>query len=174
MLLLLSLLLCVGCNTFDLAEKWLPLTQMVERPHIDGKSGITTTVGTKIYRENIAGFLEKNPPGSLRFDTLLYHEQVHSKRQLKMGLMTWLVKYGSDTEFMWMEERLGYYAGFMNMRRRGGYIDAVWKAKSMAKYVGPTGPMVTYEDALKWIQDALSGRWKPDEADMWSMPDFLK
>jgi len=174
LLIALSLLLCAGCNTFDLDEKWRPLEQMVERPHVGGMDEITTTVGTRIYREDIFGFLAENPPGSPSFDALLYHEQVHSKRQLRMGLTKWLAKYGSDTAFMWSEEQLGYYAGIMETLRRGGYVHPEHRAASLASYVSPVGKMVSYEDALRWINDVLSGAWKPDEADMWSMPDFLK
>lgn len=171
---LLPLLLTLGCNTFDLDKKWLPLEQMVERPHIDGMTYITTTVGTKIYRENIDKYLAENPPGSPGFDSLLYHEQVHSKRQLKMGFLKWVSKYGADVEFMWREEQLGYYASLMEKRKRGVHINPESRARSIAKYENLAGKMVSYEDALKWVKDVISGRWKPAEEDLWSMPDFLK
>jgi hypothetical protein len=172
--LILPIILCLGCNSFELDEKWRPLEQMVERPHLSGMTYITTTIGTKIYRENIDKYLEDNPPGSPAFDSLLYHEQVHSKRQLKMGLTKWLSKYGVDTEFMWKEEQLGYYAGFMEARKRGLWINAEARARGMAKYTNLSGTMVSYEDALIWIKDVLASKWKPAEEDLWSMPDFLK
>ena len=174
LLWILPIVMMIGCNTFDLDEKWLPLEQMVERIHVDGQSGITTTIGTKIYRENIDKFLEENPPGSPRFDSLLYHEQIHSKRQLRMGLAKWLSKYGINTEFMWKEEQLGYYATFQEKLRRGVHIYPEGYATSMAKYSNLTGKMVSYEDALQWVRDVLAGRWKPAQDDRWSMPDFLK
>lgn len=174
LLWILPIIFFAGCHSFELDEKWLPLEQMVERPHLNGMTYITTTVGKKIYRENVNQYLEDNPPGSPAFDSLLYHEQVHSKRQLKMGLAKWLSKYGVDTEFMWHEEQLGYYAGMMEKRRRGIYIDAEARALSISKYTNLAGKMVSYEDALQWVRDVLGGRWKPAEEDLWSMPDFLK
>lgn len=170
----LPVIFCLGCNTFELNEKWRPLEQMVERIHVDGQSGITTTLGTKIYRENIDKYLEENPPGSPKFDSLLYHEQVHSKRQLRLGLAKWLSKYGTDTEFMWGEEQLGYYAGLKEKQRRGLWVNIDGRARAMAKYTNLMGKMVSYEDALQWVRDVLSGSWKPAEDDMWSMPDFLQ
>ncbi len=174
LLWVLTILMCIGCNTFELDEKWLPLEQMVERIHVDGQSGITTTIGTKIYRENINRFLKESPPGSPTFDSLLYHEQVHSKRQLRMGLPKWLSKYGIDTDFMWKEEQLGYYATLMEKRRRRVSIYPEGYAKAMANYVNLTGKMVSYEDALQWVRDVLAGLWKPADETLWSMPDFLK
>jgi len=166
-------MLITGCNSVALDEKWLPLEEMVERPTTNGSSGITTTIGRKIYRANIDAYLEKNPPGSARFDSLLYHEQIHSKRQLKMGLATWLAKYGTDIEFMLKEEQLGYYAALHNLRRRGMSRSAESIALSMSKYKNLVGSMVSYEDALAWARDMISGRWKPAEEDLWSLPEWL-
>jgi hypothetical protein len=168
------LLICAGCNTYQLEERWLPLEEIVERPDANGFSGISTTIGTRVYRANLDQWLEANPPGSIMFEELMYHEQVHSKRQLEMGLPRWLARYGQDTEFMLYEEQLGYYAGFMSLQRRGYPIVPEAIASVMSNYRNISGKMVSYDDALIWVRDALSGRWKPKDEDLWSLPDFLR
>jgi hypothetical protein len=171
LILVLCLGFLAGCNTFDLDQKWRPLEQMVERP---GNDGITTTIGTKIYRSNIDAYLAANPPGSPGFDSLLTHEQVHSKRQLKMGLKKWLAKYGTDLDFMLYEEQIGYYTAMLTLRQRGRYRTPESLAHSMSKYKNLVGSMVSYEDALQWARDVYAGRWKPAEEDMWSLPAWLQ
>jgi len=173
-LLIVLVLIFSGCNTFDLDEKWLPLEQMVERLHIGGQEGITTTVGTKIYSEDIDDYLEKNPPGSVGFDSLLYHEQVHSKRQLKTGVTKWIYEYLHNTEFMWKEEQLGYYVAIKNIRSRGYSILVENVAKAMSGYQNLVGSMVSYDDALQWVNNVLSDKWIPAKEDMWSLPDFVQ
>ena len=174
LILVLCLGFLAGCNTFDLDQQWLPLEQMVERPATSSSDGITTTIGTKKYRANIDDYLAENPPGSPKFFGLLTHEQVHSKRQLKMGLKKWLAKYGTDTKFMLYEEQLGYYAGMLALRRKGSYRSVQSIAYSMSKYKNLVGTMVSYEDALKWANDVYSGQWKPAEEDKWSLPEWLQ
>ncbi len=168
------LIFFTGCNTFQLDEKWEPLVEMVERPALKNGDGITTTVGTRIYRADIDSYLEKNPPGSAQFDSLLYHEQIHSKRQLHTGLAVWLSRYGTDTAFMWKEEQLGYYAQIINLRKRGLTINIEGIARALSGYKNFRGAMVSYEDAIVWVRDVVGGRWKPAEEDMWSLPSWLQ
>lgn len=175
----LTFICLVGCNTFDLDEKWQPLKKMVERPDIiSSYSGFSTTVGDKIYRANLDEWLEENPPGSFEFDKLLYHEQVHSKRQFKAGLHEWLARYMLDKDFMWYEEQLGYYVTIKYLNWKGfswGVENTlIWLSKSLAKYRNAVGQMVSYADALDWTIAVQSGRWKPKEEDLWSLPDFAK
>jgi len=173
-MLVLCLTFFVGCNTFDLDERWRPLEKIVERPPMESGDGIATTIGTDVYMANLDAFLKKNPPGSVLFNSLLFHEQIHSKRQLKMGLTTWLSKYGIDIAFMWNEERLGWYASLKNLRRRGWQIDVEAVARSLNNYKNLRGAMVSYEDALQWARDVISGKWQPAEEDKWSLPDWLQ
>jgi hypothetical protein len=175
LLTILSLFLLVGCNSFDLDEKWHPLEKIVERPNVVyGYSGFSTTVGTNVYKSDLDAFWEKNPPGTLRFDALMYHEQVHSKRQLKVGLYDWLALYLYDKKFMWAEEQLGWYTTIQFYRQRGMQVYPPAIASSLSKYGNLSGRMVTLEDALNWVNSVLTGQWKPAEEDKWSLPEFAR
>lgn len=175
--LILSLLFCIagftGCTTSTpLDEKWLPLTEIVDRP---GSDSWITTIGTKIYYAKVDEYLKKNPPGSIRFDSLLYHEQIHSKRQLDYGVKAWLFRYSHDTGFMWREEQLGWYAEILHRRSRGEVLYPEALAKTLSGYRNPVfQQMVSYEDALQWVHDVFSGVWRPDADDLWSLPDFAR
>lgn len=170
------LFLLVGCNSFDLDERWLPLKEIVERPSdpLEIYDGFSTTIGSKVYRSNLDDFIKANPPNTIGFDMLMYHEQVHSKRQFKMGLYKWLASYLYDKKFMWYEEQLGYYTSFGYLRTFGFKPNKEATAMSLSKYRNLTGAMVTYEEALEWLNSVFSGGWKPKEEDRWSLPSWLR
>jgi len=171
----LILLLITGCTSFNLDSKWLPLKKIQKRPSLGSNYASTfTTIGDKLYYQNPEKYLKQNPPGSAKFDSLLYHEQIHSKRQFKIGVAKWILKYLCNTDFMWREEQLGWYAEIKNLMRRGLRINPQAIAVSLKGYKNLKGRMVSYNDALKWVNDVISNRWKPNKEDLWSMPDFLK
>ena len=159
--LLLIALISVGCaNTYDLEEKWAPLEQIVERP---GNDLWMTTIGKHIYLSDLDAWLERNPPDSIRFNSHLSHEHVHSIRQHQEGVTSFLAKYLTDQDFRWKEEQLGWYVSIKLYRRNGWLAYPENIADSLASYRPKLGER---EDLLKWVQDVISDRWKPAPGDL--------
>lgn len=158
------LLLPVGCSsydTFDLDPKWEPLEQISERPDMLGSDTQATTIGHTVYVEDLDKWLLERPVGSPRFDAILLHEQVHSVRQLDAGVTVWLAQYLTDTDFMWEEERIGWYEQLRELQRRGARVDVGGVARTLHNYRNLRGRMVSYQDALQWVNDVIAGRWTP-------------
>jgi len=147
----------MGYETMDLDEEWKPLVVMAERPDMLGGENQITTVGNHVYVESIEKWLTKNPPGSASYRARLRHEQEHSKRQFAMGVLLWIARYGTDKSFMWAEEQLGWYYEIIGMPwRRSEEIALVLKG-----YKNLLGRMVSYEDALAWVNEVKAGTWEP-------------
>jgi hypothetical protein len=174
--LLLSLLLLVGCKTYDLDEQYKPLTKIVERPSLKtfGVSDtLMSTKGSHVYVADLDKFLLKWPPGSVEFHGRLIHEQVHGRRQFdyldlpgEMALASWLTRYMTDHEFMWAEEQQAYYVQIKYLKSKGK-----WSPQRTIQYalVFSKGTyktiygkrMCSFAVGKKWIEDVLSGAWTP-------------
>ena len=111
---------------------------------------------------DVERWLKERPEGSVRYDSIMQHERVHSHRQLKMGLALWLSRYASSSKFRWQEERIGWYIQLQLLRRGGYQINVDGVAKSLAGY---KPFMISYEDARQWVLDVIAGRWKPDPSE---------
>jgi hypothetical protein len=164
--IILSLvLLATGCgSSHELGDEWLPLEQITESKIVGlGLStGGAVTLGNTIFVVDLEKWFERNPEPKLT--AILLHEQIHAARQLKMGLSKWLAKYLTDTEFMLYEEQLGWYAKIKHY----GSVGYRWDPKAFARslhrvYNNTNGPMISEEDALKWLLDVRAGRWQPKE-----------
>lgn len=152
-----------GCATkvHQLPERFLPL-ERVKESFLRPGTGVTT-VGTTARVNDLDDWLEKHPPNGPRYDAILLHEREHSLRQLNYGLNAWLGRYLTDTEFMLLEEQIGWYIQIQEYRRRGVMFTPEGIARVMSKYRNFAGPMIDYEDALTWVRDVLAGRWSPPE-----------
>jgi hypothetical protein len=150
--LVMMILSVTGCTVSEhqLGSEWEPLTKVVERDLPFVSDTASTTVGTVVYTADLTRWLEIYPPGSVTYQALLKHEQVHAKRQIAYGTSSWIAKYLTDKSFAWEEEKLGYEAQILHLRRNGIYRPAeYWATILSEKYNG----MVTYQEALTWAQN---------------------
>lgn len=163
LVVLLMILLVSGCATkvHEVPEQYRPLERIKESVLRPGS--YITTVGTTARVWDLDEWLAKHPPGGPMYHAILMHEKLHTERQLAYGLDAWIGRYLIDTEFMWDEESRGWFLQIQEYRRRGLRPNAPGIAKILAGYRNFAGPMILYEDALKWVQDVLAGRWRPSE-----------
>jgi hypothetical protein len=163
LLLAAPLLFVIGCSTteYNVESDYRPLKQIRERPEFLAPDTTITTVGDTIYVANLKNWLADNEPGSLVYRSKLKHEQVHSIRQSDKGLAEWLAKYMTDTSFMWAEEQRGWYEEIMTIRTAGLNVNPAEIAVILKGYKNLVGKMVSFDDALVWVQAVISGSWKP-------------
>ena len=174
----LLLLLCLaGCRTYDI-DGYPPLSKLVERPSLSifGVHDRTlTTKGSHVYVGDLDNFLATYPPGSIEWVGKMKHEQVHGKRQFaylglpgEAALSAWLTRYIVDAGFMWSEEQAGCYVQIKYLQSRAHWppVRTPHMAERLSKGIYKTvlgKPMVSYDEALQWIKDVLSGNWTPAE-----------
>jgi len=144
-----------------LPEEWRPLEKIQERPEMLAKDTVSTTIGRTLYVANLAKWFEKHPPGSVRWRAILRHEQEHSRRQLAAGVLLWMAKYAYDIDFMWNEEMIGYYYAITIRQQGGDPINPLGLANTLHGYKNLSGNMVSFDDALTWINQVLAGQWQP-------------
>ena len=89
------------------------------------------------------------------------HEQMHSIRQHEMGTFLFVARYSYDTDFMWEEEKWGWYYEIKELQRRGQQINPDALAIVLSKYKSLGGQMVSFPEAREWVLDVLAGRWTP-------------
>lgn len=81
---------------------------------------------------------------------LLEHEKVHAKRQAELAYIFWHLGYELSDEFRWEEEKLGYEAQILYLRRRGFTISEQWFLKVVLNDF--YDDMVDKDEALKWFK----------------------
>lgn len=153
-----------GCATQELPESWRPLTTVVERGDLPGVGdGVVTTVSPYLYTSDLDWFNERYPEGSVDHEGLRRHELQHALEQeayvdgatgakRALRLSDWIRKYLTNKSFRWEVEKRGYKADILYNRR----VNPEALAESLS---GKTyNNMVTYEEALQWVRDVLSGR----------------
>ena len=86
---------------------------------------------------------------------VLCHEQAHSERQIKIGLYCWVVKYKWSKSFRLNEEKIAHKAEFKMLMKYQFKIKPDVYAQEMSGKA--YGNMISYEDALYWIQLVISG-----------------
>ena len=150
-------------KSMDLPEKWRPLEQVRERPEMLAPKTRSTTIGKTLYVADLHEWLEKYPPLSWRWKAALRHEQEHSRRQLKKGVLGWIAKYAYDRAFMWLEEQIGWYWEIKLLRQGGHQINVPALAATLHDYKNLTGRMVSAADAVAWINLVLAGKWQPPD-----------
>ena len=164
-----ALLSLQGCAaTHELSKEYEPLVAISERPWyaswLGGSSlGLITTVGDTAYVKDLEEWLKRKPVGSPLFKSTMHHERTHSRRQLNAGLAGWLKNYLTDSKFQWKEEQGGWFVQIrLRMMYGVQFIPAVY-ADILSNY---TPKMVSYDDALQWVRDVMSGRWQPAKGDL--------
>jgi len=165
-------ILCVGCgsmdspptygDTRDVEVSYRPLETMSERPDVVLSSSALTTVGNVVYTANLSKWLRENPPGSSTYHATMLHEQAHSERQLRAGVMSWIAKYMTDADFMWREEQIGWYREIRALVASGHNIDLEAVAASLSAYRTIGGArMVSHVEAREWAFSVVTGQWSP-------------
>ncbi len=160
MVLALTLLTLTGCKSAKIPSNFEPLTELKERTFGDGT--FVTTFHTSVWTNDIDSFLKRAPIGSHAFNAVMLHERIHS---IRMGnfITTCLfgLRYAFDTEFMWEEERIGWYFELKYRQKHGILRPAEHTAITLAKYKNGMGRMISYDAALKWVYSVLTNNWKP-------------
>lgn len=169
---LLAFALLAGC-TCQSIEGYPPLNEICERAKLPfGSNTSFTTVGTNVYTTDLEDFNRRYPVGSVQYEALMRHEQVHARRQFdyqdlpgEMALWTWVSRYLSDARFMWREEQLAYYEEIVFLQIRGYWNSQSTfdQAKALSDmYKTASGEkMITFSEAATWINKVLAGDWKP-------------
>jgi len=157
------MLLFSGCAaTRKVEPEYRPLKTMSERPwyasFLGGESTITT-IGDTVYIGDLEAWLRERPPHSARYDAIMLHEMVHAQRQLKMGVSRYIRKYLTEQDFRWAEEQLGWYVQIKMYQHHGLRVIPQGIAKTLAGY---NPQLISYEKALKWVNDVIRGRWTPE------------
>jgi hypothetical protein len=164
-LLVLVLALLCGCSTYELGDRYAPITELVDRPNIDF-GGRLTTINNKVYVRDLEGWLEEVKDQPDRFHAVMLHEQVHARSQAAYpsGWKMWIHKYTTNTDFMRQEELKAYYAEIQYYRSRGYGIDREGIIETLSGSVYRTiygNHMMTKEEAAQWIDAVLEGKWTP-------------
>lgn len=162
-LALAAAVLLAGCGgaSHTVPVDYAPLEEIRERPRWLGSDALITTIGNTAYVADLPEWLERHPPGSVSYRAKLLHEQIHAQRQTAAGLTAWLARYGTATDFMWSEEQRGWYKELRELHQWGQTVNPEGVARILADYKNLTGNMVSYADALQWVQAVLNGGWTP-------------
>lgn len=163
------LLLTSGCNTHSIPSHFSPLDEIIERPF--GGDGFVTTFHNDVWVNDIDDFLKRKPVGSPEFNATMIHERVHSIRMGNPITTLWFVAvYVFDRDFMWEEESIGWYFQLQYMKKKGILSPPEVIAVVLTRYENLIGKMISYNDALQWVRDVLTDKWKPDlTAEEWEL-----
>jgi hypothetical protein len=153
-----------GDAVHTLTPEYSPLVEIRERPDFVLPESAITTIGTKAYVVDLADWLTRHPPDSPTYKAKLAHEHIHSSRQLKQGVTSWISGYLVSADFMWAEEQIGWYYEITTLQRLGLQVNVDGVALILNGYRTAAGsPMVSFPEAKTWVIDVLDGRWKPGE-----------
>jgi len=166
LLLLVAVFLLAGCKTggltYEVEEVYRPLEKIRERVDLPSVSDTAmTTVGTTAYVVDLEWWLDRYPPGQPRYESIMRHEQVHSRRQIDRGVYLWVARYSYDREFAWAEEQLGWYEELKTLQRYGLPINVESVALILSGYRNLSGRLVSFADARNWVLSVLDGSWTP-------------
>jgi len=149
---LVVLIALAGCvsHHVDLDPKFSPLTRLdepVDASLVLKPLMVTTIYGTS-YTASVASLSQAyGGVGSVPWDALFFHEQVHAKREFANP--EFLVRYVAERSFRWHEEQLGYEVEITYLRAHGWQVDLAGYATTLSSaYDG----MVSYNDALAWLK----------------------
>lgn len=161
--LLAAVLVLAGCQRpYALNERWRPLVEVVERPNVLVSNTIATTLGTRVYVANLHDWLDRFPPGSPEQEAFLLHEREHARRQLAVGLGSWLARYLRDRDFMWREEQAGWALQLDHLRDHGRPLFPQVLAATLSDYRNLSGRMVGFAEALAFVEAVLRGTCSPE------------
>ncbi len=163
--LLVLLLIMAGCTTHPIPERYRPLEELSQRPWWLGGNAMTT-IGTTLWVRDIDSYLRRKPEGGALYVGDMIHERIHSLRMGNIFSTGWfLLQYIFSTDFMWEEERIGWYFQIIYLKSKGLLMTPEYTATFLQTYDNLTGHMISREDAVQWSKDVYSGKWKPDITD---------
>lgn len=159
-LVVLALLLA-GCSSYELEPEWRPLRTIQESQllTLGLSNGGARTINRTVYVRDLDKWFKRYPEPL--FTAVMRHEQVHSRRQRDRGVSEWISRYLVDTDFMWMEESLGWYEQLRWLKQQGQQIVPEVLAQTLHSYRNIRGAMIGYQEALQWVNDVWSGHWSP-------------
>lgn len=150
-------LLCfvAGCGALKssrLDAKWAPLEVVVEVSTLDPSAAVTHGRTLEVQDHDAFFAIEAD-----EITALLLHEQEHARRQVYSfpGAWWWCFKYAHSAKFRWSEEQIGWRIQLHALKRAGIYTEPTGVADTLAHQPIYDG-MVSYEDALVWVQKVLS------------------
>lgn len=161
-----GLFLLAGCNgpTYQLEPRWAPLIKVQQTTDKLVADKTTTTIGDTCYCNDLKQWLQDYQPGTVEYEAVLSHERVHAQRQGSFDgqAEAWLTKYALDVNFRWAEEKLGWTEEITRLVQGGRSVNpqevASWLNQN---YDGPVGGrMVSYEDALAFVQATMNAAWQ--------------
>jgi len=167
-----------GCASHPIPEIFLPLETISEKPFNLGEEAIVT-IHNDVWVGDVEEYLKLKPEGSPLYVGDMIHERVHSIRMGNIfSTAWWLFNYVFDEEFMREEECIGWYFELVYLRSRGIIKPLPYTANFLLTYENLGGKMFdTKEEALQWVVDVFSGKWKPDiSEEEWALyyTDLLK
>lgn len=144
-------------GSYKLSSVWRPLRWIQESPGLSGTR--FTTINDTVYVSDLNSVLamQNTPEGNKELEGILFHERYHAIRQRNRS--NWLIKYGTEPHFRWQEEKLGYEIQLRYWVEHDVDYSPENIASLLNESYGPikmigiklTGEMVSYEDALEWI-----------------------
>jgi hypothetical protein len=147
-------------ESVDIPKEFRPLERVRARGNVASKSTLTT-IGTTVYVYSLDRFRERFPFMEARYRAVMRHEQEHSRRQLKTGVVVWTAKYLVDRDFMWKEEQIGWYWEIKERGRLGlGVVPGVI-GETLSNYSNISGRMISAAKATAWVKEVMAGRWTP-------------
>lgn len=166
MRLALALLLTIpmslsGCTgrQVELGDRWHPLERVVESSlWPDGRA---TTIGATVYLADLDAWETTYPDGPRR-DGFLMHEREHALQQEQDGVVPFVARYATDPGYMWLQESRAWAIELLHLRQHGLDPNPQVVAVALSRYETLDGrPMVSREQAERWVADVLAGRWSP-------------
>jgi hypothetical protein len=160
--LLALLALLAGCSSHPIPEQFLPLESLNQKPLGLGHS--VTTIYNTVWVNDVEEYLKRKPEWSPLYVGDMLHERIHSIRMGNIfGTISFLWNYVFDKDFMREEECIPWYFELIYLRSKGIIKPPPYTANFLMGYENLDGPMFeTKEEALQWVMDAYSGKWKPN------------
>lgn len=150
-----------GCTgpTLTLDKQFAPLERVVEAPGNVIPTHTITTIDETSYVTSLKQFLLDYPQGSAGYTAVLLHERTHVIRENAFpgGPAAWIAKYLIDRDFRWQEEKAGWKVEILYNIQHGQYANPAEIAATLNQNYRFGGRMVSYDEAIKWVQGVING-----------------
>lgn len=148
----------IGCQNYQLPEKWKPLKYVVETPFLPEHVG-ALTISDTVYVKSLKSW--KNDK-DIEMTARLLHERTHSVRQKEEGIILWLLQYVTSKNFMKYEEQVAWYVEVKylldNKRTIKSFNEKFWFYENLEGKL-----FKNQEEGMRWIDSVKHKKWKPKE-----------
>jgi len=87
---------------------------------------------------------------------LIAHESTHAARQINMGLVGWIILYGTNTKFRLDEEKIASIEGWrVYIKREEAIFDYDMRGWAREMSSSTYGNIITYEEALLFVRETI-------------------